>query len=317
MKRRLFFNCLNNYNEKSLFLHPKFKDTHNNTVKIIDLLNQKQPTFSFEFYPPKTYHATVELGMNIGQLMKLSPSFVSVTYGAGGSTQNSSFDLSDFLQNNIGWTTMAHYTCVGANREKITQDLELLYQKNIRNLMLLRGDPPKGSTHFPTNTDGFNHGSDLVAFVNAQKRFSIGAGAYPEGHVEASSLEEDIRHLNTKVKAGADFLVTQMFFDNQYYFDFAEKTKTLGIQCPIVAGIIPIINFKQIQRFAELSGAKIPETIIEQLAPYQHDEKKMYQIGVDIAIAQCKDLLAKGAPGIHFYTLNKSTATVDIFESLN
>lgn len=285
-------------------------------MKISELFAQQAKTFSFEFFPPKNFTATVDLGINVGQLLKLDPSFISVTYGAGGSTQNQSFDLLDYLENKIGLTTMAHYTCVGANRAKIEADMQQLYELNVENLMLLRGDPPKGAESFPENPDGFNNGSDLVRFVSAQKRFCIGAGAYPEGHVEAESLEQDLQFLKQKVEAGSDFLVTQMFFDNNYYFDFVKKAEVLGINCRIIPGLIPITNFKQIQRFAKLSGAKIPEHIIEQMKPYQDDPKKIYQIGVDLAIKQCEDLLEKGAPGIHFYTLNKSRATVDIFQSL-
>ncbi len=286
-------------------------------MKITDLLNKQKKTFSFEFFPPKTYMANIELGINVGQLMKLEPSFISVTYGAGGSTQNLSFDLLDYLQNSIGWTSMAHYTCVGASREKIEADMEELYNKNIRNLMLLRGDPPKGATEFVHNPNGFNHGSDLVDYISKQSRFCIGASAYPEAHVESKSLEEDLKHLKIKVEAGSDFLVTQMFFDNRHYFDFIKKATDLGINCPIIPGIIPITNFSQIKKFAQLSGAVIPEDTIAALEPYQNDEKKLYQLGVDIAVKQAEDLLIKGAPGIHFYTLNKSTATVDIFESLS
>jgi methylenetetrahydrofolate reductase (NADPH) len=285
-------------------------------VKITELFEKQAKTFSFEFFPPKSFHASIDLGVNVGQLMKLSPSFISVTYGAGGSTQNISFDLLDYLQNKMGLISMAHYTCVGATADKVAADMDFLYEKGIRNLMLLRGDPPKGETTFRFNPNGFNYGSDLVRFVSQQNRFCIGAGAYPESHVESGGLVNDLPHLKTKVDAGADFLVTQMFFDNQYYFDFVSRAREIGINCRIIPGVIPITNFKQIQRFAELSGAKIPESTIAQLAPYQDDEKKTYQIGVDIAIQQCEDLLKNGAPGIHFYTLNKSTATVDIFESI-
>lgn len=286
-------------------------------MKISDIFAEQSKTFSFEFFPPKTYTATIELGINVGQLLKLSPSFVSITYGAGGSTQSASFDLADYLQNKLDLTVMAHYTCVGASKQKIEEDMDMLYEKGIHNLMLLRGDPPKGETNFTYNPEGFNHGSDLIAHISQQKRFCIGSSAYPEAHVESPSLDQDIQFLKLKVESGAMFLVTQMFFDNNYYFDFIEKARTSGIKCRVIPGIIPIINFNQIQRFAQMSGAKIPPHISEILEPYKDDEKKSYQLGVDLAIKQCEDLLKNGAPGIHFYTLNKSTATVDIFESLS
>jgi len=286
-------------------------------MRISEIFEKQERTFSFEFFPPKNFTATIDLGINVGQLLKLNPSFISVTYGAGGSTQNQSFDLLDYLENKIGLTTMAHYTCVGANKAKIEADMQALYDMNVENLMLLRGDPPKGAKEFPENPDGFNNGSDLVSFVKKQDRFCIGAGAYPEGHIEADSLEEDLKFLKKKFEAGSDFLVTQMFFDNDYYFDFLQKTQNLGINCRIIPGLIPITNFKQIKRFAKMSGAKVPQEIVEKMQPYQDSPKKIYQIGVDLAIEQCEDLLEKGAPGIHFYTLNKSRATVDIFESLS
>ncbi|WP_211231580.1 methylenetetrahydrofolate reductase [NAD(P)H] [Eisenibacter elegans] len=286
-------------------------------MKIKDLFESHSKTFSFEFFPPKTFTATIDLGINVGQLMRLNPSFISVTYGAGGSTQTSSFDLLDYLQNKMGVISMAHYTCVGASREKIDEDMNYLYERDIHNLMLLRGDPPKGQEQFVHNPNGFNYGSDLVAYVSQQQRFCIGAGAYPEGHVEAANLAQDLQHLKLKVDAGADFLVTQMFFDNDYYFDFVAKARRLGIDVRIIPGIIPITNYSQIQRFAQLSGAKIPEHIHEALKPYQDQPEKIYQIGIDLAIQQSEDLLRRGAPGIHFYTLNKSTATVDIFASLD
>lgn len=286
-------------------------------MKISEIFSQQPKTFSFEFFPPKNVTSTIDLGINVGQLLKLNPSFISITYGAGGSTQNTSFDLLDYLQNKIGLTCMAHYTCVGASKEKIDADMKKLEEMNIENLMLLRGDPPKGETKFQYNPNGFNYASDLIAHVAQKQQFCIGAGAYPEGHVEAKSLDEDLKTLKLKVEAGTDFLVTQMFFDNQYYFDFVEKAQAKGIDCRIIPGVIPINNFKQIKKFAKMTGAHIPEEIVEQMLPYQDNPAKIYQIGLDIAIQQCRDLLEKGAPGIHFYTLNKSRATVEIFEDLS
>ncbi|MCK5370614.1 MAG: methylenetetrahydrofolate reductase [NAD(P)H] [Cyclobacteriaceae bacterium] len=285
-------------------------------MKIKDLLNSGEKTYSFEFFPPKNYSSILELGINVGQLMKLSPSFISVTYGAGGSTQDASFHLIDYINNKIGLVTMAHYTCVNATKEKVTQDLDLFYEKNIENLILLRGDPPKGETTF-SNVDGdFHHANDLIEFVAKQDRFCIAAAGYPEAHPESISIEKDIEYLKYKVDKGVDFVVTQLFFENAYYFDFVNRARKAGVTIPIIPGIMPITNFKQIKKFTLMCGAKIPEELVQQLEPYQDDRKKTYKIGVDFAIKQCRELIEKEAPGLHFYTLNKSRATVDIFASI-
>lgn len=285
-------------------------------MKITDIFKTQNRTYSFEFYPPKDEISAVDFGINIGQLMRLSPSFVTVTYGAGGSTRERTFALVDYLQNKIGLNTMAHYTCVNASREKVSEDLSYLKQVGVENLMLLRGDPPKGQGFFTRHPEGFAYGSELIEFVKGRFEFCTGGGAYPECHPEAANLDADLLNLKKKVDAGADFLITQLFFINDHYFDFVNRARSLGIQCRIIPGIIPITSFGQIKRFGQMSGATVPENLIKQMEPYQNDPEKIYQIGMDYAISQCRDLLVLGAPGIHFYTLNKSRATVEIFETL-
>jgi methylenetetrahydrofolate reductase (NADPH) len=287
-------------------------------MKILDIFEQTERTFSFEFFPPKDEIAAVDFGVNVGQLMKLSPSFVSVTYGAGGSTRERTFALVDYLQNKTGLTVMAHYTCVGASKSKVIEDIGVLKSKNIDNLMLLRGDPPKGTNSFVPHPDGFAHASELIGRVSAefQNTFSIGAGCYPEKHAEAETLEQDILHLRDKIDAGADFLITQIFFDNRVYFDFVKKLRQTGIRCRVIPGIIPITSYSQIDRFLKLSGAQIPEGLIDKLESAKDNPKKILQTGIDYAVEQCKSLIGGGAPGIHFYTLNKSNATVEIFEEI-
>lgn len=286
------------------------------TVKIKDILNSGEKTYSFEFFPPKNYSSILELGINIGQLMKLSPSYISVTYGAGGSTQDASFSLIDYINNKIGLVTMAHYTCVNATRGKVVRDLDFFHEKNIENLILLRGDPPKGETKFNNGGGDFLYASDLIEFVAKQSDFCIAAAGYPEAHQESTTIDRDIEYLKYKVAKGVDFVVTQLFFDNSYYFSFVERARRAGINIPIVPGIMPITNFKQIKKFTQMCGAKVPEQLVQTLESYKNDLKKTYDIGVDFAIDQCRDLLDKGAPGLHFYTLNKSRATVDIFASI-
>lgn len=285
-------------------------------MKIIDLLSKGEQTFSFEFFPPKNFPSILELGINIGQLLKLSPSFVSVTYGAGGSNQDASFNLVDYINNKIGLVTMAHYTCVNATKEKVARDLEFFREQRIENLILLRGDLPKESGNTGTPAGDFKYASDLIEFVAPQGDFCIAAAGYPEAHPESFNLESDIQFLKEKVEKGAEFIVTQLFFDNQLYFDYVKRARAAGVHVPIIPGIMPITNFKQIKRFTQSIGASIPSELMKALEPYQEDLNKTYEIGVEFSINQCRELLGKGAPGLHFYTLNKSRATVDIFSSI-
>jgi len=285
-------------------------------MKITDLFLSQDKTFSFEFFPPNDEISAVDFGINVGRLMKLSPSFVTVTYGAGGSTQERTFALVDYLQNKIGLTTMAHYTCVNATRERIKKDLDSLIEKGIRNLMLLRGDPPKGQDKFVPKKGGFKYASELIELVDQHYDFSKAGAAYVEKHPEAMSMTEDILNLKTKVDAGADFLITQLFFINKHYFDFIKQARKEGITCRIIPGIIPLTSYHQLERFTKMAAAKIPSELRYEITSYKNNPEKMYEIGVNYTIKQCRELLDKGAPGIHFYTLNKSRAAIEIFESL-
>lgn len=285
-------------------------------MKINELFLPDKRTFSFEFFPPKDYLTAVKFGINTGQLMTLNPSFVSITYGAGGSSRDNTFDLVDFFQNELGFTCMAHYTVVGATREKIAYDMRTLQDMGVENVMLLRGDPPKGSKIFPKNADGFNYASDLISFVKKNFDFCIGAAAYPEKHIEATSMDEDLDNLKRKIDAGADFLVTQMFFDNDYYWDFLDNAVQKGIGTRIIPGIIPITSYNQVKRFAEISGAKIPVEIEKKLAEFQDNKQKVYELGLEIAKQQSLELLKNGAPGIHVFTLNKSRAAIELYHHI-
>jgi methylenetetrahydrofolate reductase (NADPH) len=287
-------------------------------MKISDIFEQTAHTFSFEFFPPKDEISAIDFGVNVGQLMKLSPSFVSVTYGAGGSNRERSFAMVDYLQNKTGLTVMAHYTCVGASKTKVIEDINDLKSKNIHNLMLLRGDPPKGTNDFVPHPDGFAHASELIERISSEFKntFTIGAGCYPEKHPEAETFEQDILYLKDKIDAGADFLVTQLFFDNSIYFNFVERLRMAGIRCRVIPGIIPITSYSQVDRFLKLSGTQIPDILLDRLESAKDNPKRILRIGIDYAIEQCKKLIEGGAPGIHFYTLNKSNATVEIFEEI-
>lgn len=286
-------------------------------MKITDLFRNTERTFSFEFFPPKDEISAVDFGINVGQLLMLNPSFVSVTYGAGGSTQDRTFALVNYLQNKIGLNTMAHYTCVGSSRDKVARDMEYLKSIGIENVMLLRGDPPKGSENFIAVKDGFSYANELIEFVTKQRYgFSVGAAANPEKHPEAETMQAYINNLKHKCNAGANFLVTQLFFNNEAYFDFVDMLRGAGISCPIIPGIIPLTSYRQIKRFVDMAATSFPLELLEKMEMYKDNDEKAYQVGVEHAIKQCLDLLIRGAPGIHFYTLNKSRAAVEVFESL-
>jgi len=285
-------------------------------MKITELFKTQSRTYSFEFFPPKDEISAVDFGINVGQLLKLSPSFVSVTYGAGGSTQERTFAIVDLLQNKIGLNTMAHYTCVNASRAKVEADLSYLKGLGIDNLMLLRGDPPKGEGSFTPHSEGFAYASELITFAKSKQDICACGATYVEKHPEAASLDIDLLNLKRKVDAGSDFLITQLFFDNDQYFSFLKQARNKGIHCRIIPGIIPITAFSQIKRFIQMSGSSIPVDIIEKMTENRENPDKIYQLGMDFAIQQCRDLLIMGAPGLHFYTLNKSRATIEIFETL-
>lgn len=287
-------------------------------MKITDIFKENKKTFSFEFFPPKNLNTAVRFGINASQLMKLKPSFVSVTYGAGGSSRDNTFEMVDLFKNNLDFNVMAHYTCVNATKEKIAYDMRTLQDMGIENLMLLRGDPPEDNEEkIPKNPDGFDHSSDLIRFVNEKyNNFAIGAGAYPEKHPEATTMEEDLINLKIKADAGADFFITQFFFDNKYYWDFMDKAIQKGIKTRIIPGIIPINNYKKIKKFSEIAGATIPDSIHKKMELKKDNPDEIYKIGLDLAIEQAKDLLKNNAPGIHIYTLNRSRAAVDLYDNL-
>lgn len=285
-------------------------------MKITEIFKKQAKTFSFEFFPPKDEISAVDFGINVGQLMKLDPSFVTVTYGAGGSTRERTFALVEYLQNKIGLVVMAHYTCVNADKEKVKSDLEYLQKIGIENLMLLRGDPPKEQKNFSFSANGFMYASDLIRFAGEGYNFCKGGACYVDKHPEAPSLEEDIRFLKAKVDAGAEFLITQLFFVNNNYLHFVEKATKAGINCRIIPGIIPVTSFKQIERFTKMSGALIPKELTDKIEKFKDDPVASHQIGVEYTVKQCSELLDKGAPGLHFYTLNKSRAAIEIFEKL-
>ena len=283
---------------------------------IKDLLRQETPSFSFEFFPPKTDEAFDALVDTIRRLQKLHPTFVSVTYGAGGSTRRRTVDVVVKTKAELGQESMAHLTCVGSTVEEIREVLDELADHGFENVLSLRGDPPAGSEVFEKTPGGFGNANELVSFIREHYTFCIGVAGYPEGHQEAPDPDTDLANLKRKVDAGADFIITQLFFDNRFYFDFVERAAAIGINAPIIPGIMPILNVKQIKRFTQMCGASIPASLLEQLEAVQDDAEAVQRCGVEHATRQCRELLEGGAPGIHFYTLNRSSSTWDIFKNL-
>ncbi|OGH57068.1 MAG: methylenetetrahydrofolate reductase [NAD(P)H] [Candidatus Lindowbacteria bacterium RIFCSPLOWO2_12_FULL_62_27] len=285
-------------------------------MRISEMLARDGRTFSFEFFPPKTPEGEKNLYETIEVLREHHPSFVSVTYGAGGSTRAKTVEIVSRIKNEIGIEAMAHLTCVGAARGEILSVLDKLKKERIENVLALRGDPPKGETGFTPHADGFRYASELVAAVREHDDFTIGVAGYPEGHVECESKEKDLENLKRKVDAGGEFIITQLFFDPKDYFDFVARARAIGIRVPIIPGIMPVTNFAQIQKFTQMCGAHLPAEMRAALEPIQHDPAQVQAFGVEYAVRQCQELLNRGAPGIHFYTLNKSPATRAIFSRL-
>ena len=285
-------------------------------MKIIDVLKQDKPAFSFEFFPPKDNDGFDKLFETIDNLKALNPAFVSVTYGAGGSTRSKTIDLVGRIKKEIRLESMAHLTCVGHNSDEILNVLESIKKQNVENVLALRGDPPAGEINFTKPNNGFGYAVELVQFICERFSFCIGVAGYPEGHPECSNREEDLFHLKKKVLAGASFIVTQLFFDNKYYFDFVASLRKIGVDVPVIPGIMPIVNLKQIKRFTKMCGATIPHDLMVRLEAVQGDPESVCQIGIDHAANQCRKLLMQGAPGIHFYTLNRSRATLSVLERL-
>lgn len=286
-------------------------------MRIDQLFRLGLPTLSFEFFPPKTETGFTQLYQTIDELHPLKPSYVSVTYGAGGSTRQKTVDLVERIQNELAIRSMAHLTCVGHTAEEIGSILDTLWNSGIRNVLALRGDPPVGQSQFTATEGGFANSSELVKYVRARHDFCIGVAGYPEGHPQCLNRTRDLEHLAQKVDHGANFIITQLFFDNADFYRFRDTARSMGIKVPIVAGLMPILNVAQTKRFVSMCGAKIPHALLTRLEGLEANPESVYAAGIEYAVKQCEDLLANGVEGIHFYTLNKSKATVEICRALD
>ena len=286
-------------------------------MRIDEIIASKaEPTFSFEFFPPKTEDGERNLRKTLEDLRAFDPDFVSVTYGAGGSTRDKTVELTKWIKQELGIEAMAHLSCVGTTREELLAILDGIRAAGIDNVLALRGDPPRGETEWTPHPGGLHYSTELAALISGSYPVSVGAACFPEVHPEAPDLAHDLRFLKDKLASGATFLITQLFFDNELYFHFIEEAQAVGVEVPIIPGIMPITDLKQIKTITGMCGATIPEPLLEALEWRTGDPDAVLQLGVSYATLQCAELLARGAPGIHFYTLNRSPATRAIVSAL-
>ena len=284
----------------------KFSEIYNNSDK---------PVISFEIFPPKTANGIEKLKTVLSELSLLSPDFITVTYGAMGTTRDKTIDIANYIKNQLKIETACHLTCVGANRKEIDLFLTKIMNYEIDNIVALRGDPPAGEKDFVPPDDGYTYANELVHHIRGfEKRntkfnvnFGIAIAGYPEKHLEAPNLTTDLENLKKKVDAGADIIITQLFFDNSHYFEYVKKVRDIGIDIPVIPGLMPILSSKQIMKITTMCGTNFPETLKNKLENSADNDAYAEELGITQCIKQAKDLLDNGAPGIHFYVLNKST----------
>jgi len=285
-------------------------------VRIDEIIAERKPTFSVEFFPPKTAEAADQLYETARELKALEPDFVSVTYGAGGATRDGTIEVTKALKDEIEFETMAHLSCVGETTEGLAGTLDRIEAAGIENVFALRGDPPRGQEDFEQPQGGLGSAAELAAFISAGWDFGIGGACFPEVHPEAPDLETDLRYLKTKVDSGASFLITQLFFDNQVYFDFVRAARAQGVDVPILAGVIPVASFAQTKRICSLCDATIPPRLEAAFAAAGGDPEREFELGIAYAAQQCAELLIAGAPGIQFFALNRAPATRAVLGAL-
>lgn len=286
-------------------------------MKLRDILNRDSIAYSCEFFPPKTDKGEENLWNCIQELQVVNPAYVSVTYGAGGSTQDRTKRIVTRIKAETDLDPVAHLTCVGATSDQLGELLDEYTAAGIENILALRGDAPEGMDHFEKTVGGFGYATDLVRFIHERNGFSIGVASYPEGHPESKNgVADDIRYLKLKQDNGADAVMTQYFFDNEDFYRFRDMAVAAGITIPLIPGIMPIVNYDQIVRFSSMCGATVPVWIGEKMQPLGENAEAMKTIGIEIATKQCEDLIANGAKGLHIYTLNKSEAAIAIHHNL-
>jgi len=282
-------------------------------MTLADVYSPGRFGLSFELFPPKTEAGDRALAQNVAELMEFEPSYVTCTYGAGGSTRDKTLDVVQDVKRRFDCPVASHLTCVGCSRDELREFLRDAESRGIDYIVALRGDPPRGETEFRRVADGLTYANELVTLIRAEfPWFGIAVAGYPETHQEAASADADLANLKRKVDAGADVVITQLFYDNATFLRFRDRCRAGGIGVPIVPGILPVTNLKQIQRITSLCGAYLPDEFVSDLSAYGEDDKGQFQVGVDFAVRQVQQLIDEGAPGVHFYVLNKSQATATL-----
>lgn len=286
-------------------------------MKVIEAFEKNKPTLSFEFFPPKTSGQETQLFEVIGKLKEFNPDFVSVTYGALGTTREKTFFWVEKIKKEFQIEPVAHLTCVASARDDILKQIKYLQSLGVENILALRGDPPEGEKTFVPPKDGFCYAKELIAFIKKEiPQFCLGAAGYPEGHPQSPSLEKDTQYLKEKIEAGAEFIITQLFFDNRYFFDFLERCDKAGIKVPIIPGIMPITGYRQIKKMTKICGATIPPKLLERLEKFAGDKKAVVKLGIEHAVLQCEELLKAKVPGLHFFVLNQAGPVSSILKEL-
>ena len=285
-------------------------------ASVAQFYTSERKGLSFELFPPKTEQGDAALMRHMKVLMQFSPDYITCTYGAGGSTQTKTMDVITAVKTAFDVPVASHLTCVGSTADDLRSYLEEASRNQVDFLVALRGDPPQGDSKFQAVEGGFSYANELVEFIRAEfPQFGMAVAGYPEVHQEALSAESDLENLKRKVDAGADIVITQLFYDNTDYFDFCDRCETAGIEVPIVPGILPVTNLAQIQRITSLCGSKLPDQFVQRLSKKEHDADWQFEVGVEFAAAQVKELIDQGAAGVHFYVLNKSQATLRVLEA--
>jgi methylenetetrahydrofolate reductase (NADPH) len=286
-------------------------------MRIRDILEKRKTGISFEFFPPKTSEGKEEFMKVVNALGRFNPIYVSVTYGSGGGTQDRTNYTLKWIRQETDLTVMSHLTCIGATKASIDALLRDYMAHGIDNVLAMRGDPPRSVPDFDLSKGEFRYGRDLVEFVKSYDYFSIAVAVYPEGHAESPSIDKDMEYTKQKIDAGADFGITQMFFDNRYYYDFMERAEKRGITVPILPGIMPITDCRKIEEFADFCSATIPEETRAKMNPFRDKPAEMRKLGVELAVGQCRDLLKNGVRYLHFYTMNRTESVSEILKALS
>lgn len=285
-------------------------------MKILELFKTKKPVISFEIFPPKLDTPIESIFETLEQFKSLSPHFISVTYGAGGSAKDRTLEIASKIKTEYSIESMAHFTCVGHSKEEIDKLLVSLHDNNLENVLALRGDPPIGQPDFDFSKNAFEYASELISYIRSKNNFCIAAAAYVEGHVNSIRLKDDLKYLKQKVDTGVDFLVTQLFFENRNFYDFLDKTAAISINCPITAGIMPVFKADQIKRIASLCGASIPAKLVLLMDKYGDNAEDMRKAGIEYASIQIRDLVDNGVDGIHLLTMNRPKSSKEILKNV-